>query len=91
MELRDIETSGKRANLTVGEVSKLPAGTNTYLSVGKMFIKTPLAESEKFLKDKISAGVTKSETLRNKHDYLTGKLKSIKANQTELLASIRAN
>jgi len=91
MELRDIDTSRKRANLTVGEVSKLPAGTNTYLSVGKMFIKTPLEESQKFLKDKISAGITKSEALRNKHEYLAGKLKSIKANQQELLSSIRAN
>lgn len=91
MELRDIVTSRKRANLTVGEVSKLPAGTNTYLSVGKMFIKTPLEESQKFLKDKISAGITKSEALRNKHEYLAGKLKSIQANQQELLSSIRAN
>ena len=91
MELRDIDTSSKRANITVGEVSKLSPDTNTYLSVGKMFIKTPLAESQKFLTDKISAGAKKSEALRNKHEYLTRNLKSIKANQTELLASIRAN
>lgn len=91
MELRDIDTSCKRAQLTVGEVSKLAADTNTYLSVGKMFIKAPLVESKKFLTDKISAGTTKSQALKSKHDYLSGKLKSIKANQTELLASIRAN
>ncbi|XP_020080892.1 prefoldin subunit 1-like [Ananas comosus] len=84
-QMRAKEGEKKRAYLTLEELRQLPDDTNTYKSIGKVFVLEPKSllvnEQEQKLKDSESA----ISSLQTSKEYLEKQLAEVENNIRELL------
>ncbi|KAG0461645.1 hypothetical protein HPP92_021649 [Vanilla planifolia] len=84
-QMRGKEGEKKRAYLTLEELQQLADNTNTYKSIGKLFVLEPksvmVAEQERKLKDSETA-IT---SMQSSKEYLEKQLVEVESNIRELL------
>lgn len=90
LKLQDIQTDGFRktkqhTQLTVNEIKNLPPNTNTYESVGRMFIKTPLPQVISNLETKMKSFDEKIKEIEANKNYLERNLKESENNLREMV------
>lgn len=76
----------KRATLVENEIKELPQGTNTFQSIGKMFLQTTSEENAAILKAETTKIDDQIASLEARKNYLSRQKTSIEENITELLA-----
>ncbi|KAH7463854.1 hypothetical protein PRIC1_006443 [Phytophthora ramorum] len=76
----------KRLVLVEREVADLPEGTNTYRSIGKMFLQTDREENAESLKSEEKRTDEQVSSLEARKNYLNRQKQSVQDNITELLA-----
>lgn len=67
------------------EISSLEPNTNTYESVGRMFVLTDIAEVKSNLKKRQNTADEKIKTLENNKNYLERSLKDAENNLREMV------
>eukprot|EP00470_Lotharella_oceanica_P000240 CAMPEP_0170171962 /NCGR_PEP_ID=MMETSP0040_2-20121228/5170_1 /TAXON_ID=641309 /ORGANISM="Lotharella oceanica, Strain CCMP622" /LENGTH=147 /DNA_ID=CAMNT_0010412339 /DNA_START=36 /DNA_END=480 /DNA_ORIENTATION=- len=76
-QLQMKERVKKSTELTIAEVKALPEKTNTYRTVGRMFLATPLPEVKDGLKKFLDETATEITQLEAKKKYLEKQAKSV--------------
>ncbi|RLN98401.1 hypothetical protein BBJ28_00013022 [Nothophytophthora sp. Chile5] len=76
----------KRLALVEKEVAELPEGTNTYRSIGKMFLQTSTEENAATMKSDQKKTDEQVASLEARKNYLNRQKLSLEENITELLA-----
>ncbi|GMF19719.1 unnamed protein product [Phytophthora lilii] len=76
----------KRLALVEREVADLPEGTNTYRSIGKMFLQTNRDENAASMKSEEKRVDEQVSSLEARKNYLNRQKQSVQDNITELLA-----
>eukprot|EP00644_Phytophthora_capsici_P001790 jgi/Phyca11/108182/e_gw1.14.122.1 len=76
----------KRLALVEREVADLPEGTNTYRSIGKMFLQTDRNENAAAMKSEEKSVDEQVSSLEARKNYLNRQKQSVQDNITELLA-----
>ncbi|XP_069673113.1 prefoldin subunit 1 [Periplaneta americana] len=85
VQIDNLKRSMQHAQLTEKEISSLDPGTNTYESVGRMFILTDIPEVCKHLQTKSQACSEKIKTLESNKSYLERSLKDSENNLREMV------
>ncbi|XP_071440326.1 prefoldin subunit 1 [Hetaerina americana] len=90
IKLADVQIDSlKRAihhsQLTDKEVTALPGETNTYLSVGRMFLLTEIPEVKEILQNRMKTCEEKIKTLEGSKTFLDRSLKDSKNNLREMV------
>uniref|UniRef100_A0A8D8UVB9 Prefoldin subunit 1 n=1 Tax=Cacopsylla melanoneura TaxID=428564 RepID=A0A8D8UVB9_9HEMI len=90
LKIQDIQVDSFKKNkhhtqLTLSEIKKLPVDTNSYESVGRMFIKTPQPEVVVNLEKKIKAYEDKIKDIETNKNYLERNLKESENNLREMV------
>jgi len=87
-KLQLIEREKRRNQFTLQEISGVPAETNTYKSIGKMFLSAP---SEQIIEE-LQTSITKYEadivTLTNQQKYLMNQSTTIQNSLKELIKEV---
>ena len=89
MQLRGLERGSKRSEITLKELSELPETTNTYRSVGRMYLQSPMSASKQFLADKVEAAASKIAQLQKKENYLTEAVKDVEKDIEAVVKSVQ--
>ncbi|XP_057813523.2 prefoldin subunit 1 [Cryptomeria japonica] len=85
MQIRNKEAEKKRAFLTLEELQQLPDDTNTYKSVGKLFILEPKSILVNEQIEKLKECDTTIAALQTSKEYLERQKKEVESNFKELL------
>nr|CAG4641389.1 EOG090X0LK7 [Eulimnadia texana] len=90
LKLSDIQIDSLKwsiihSQITDKEMSALPAGTNTYESLGRAFLLRDVSDVRKNLDNKIKGCEEKIKTLENNKGYLERNLKESENNLRELI------
>lgn len=90
LKIQDIQVDSFKKNkhhtqLTLTEIKKLPQTTNTYESVGRMFIKTPHRDVLVNLEKKVKSYDEKIKDIETNKNYLERNLKESENNLREMV------
>ncbi|KAK5642041.1 hypothetical protein RI129_008208 [Pyrocoelia pectoralis] len=85
LQIENLKRNKQHAALTEREISDLDPTTNTYDSIGRMFMLAPLNEIKKNLKKKQETADEKINTLKNNKAYLERSLKDSENNLREMV------
>ncbi|KAI1283790.1 Prefoldin subunit 1 [Halotydeus destructor] len=86
LQVEGLKRTCQASMLTKRELSTLPEGSNTYESVGRMFIKRSLGEINNILDDRIKKNEEKAASLDSNKKYLETNLKERENNLRDLVA-----
>lgn len=84
-QIRTKEAEKKRAYLTLEELRQLPDGTNTYKSIGKMFVLEPQSALMHEQDQKFKDSETAIASLQTSKEYLEKQMGEVENNLRELL------
>ncbi|KAG9456169.1 hypothetical protein H6P81_000677 [Aristolochia fimbriata] len=84
-QMRNKEGEKKRAFLTLEELHQLPDDTNTYKSIGKVFVLEPKSVLESEQDQKLKNSETALASLQTSKEYLEKQLAEVENNLRELL------
>ena len=84
-KIQGLVTEKKRMALTRGHLAALPAGTNTYQSVGKMFMQSDTAEITSFFDGEDEVCDRNVEKLQKQVEYLERRKASHEANIKDMV------
>lgn len=85
VQIDSLKRSKQHAELTVKEVTSLPANTKTYESVGRMFILDDIATIKKGLDKRMKSADEKIKTLESNKAFLERSLKDNANNVREMV------
>ncbi|KAB0796137.1 hypothetical protein PPYR_10452 [Photinus pyralis] len=85
IQIENLKRNKQHAALTEREISNLNSSTNTYDSIGRMFMLSPLSEIKENLKKKQATAEEKIKTLENNKAYLERSLKDSENNLREMV------
>uniref|UniRef100_A0A1B6GL85 Prefoldin subunit 1 n=1 Tax=Cuerna arida TaxID=1464854 RepID=A0A1B6GL85_9HEMI len=85
IQIEGLKRSKQHAELTAQEIKALSSETNTYESVGRMFVLTDIPEVCKNLDNRISTCDEKIKSLESNKSYLERSLKDSKNNLREMV------
>ncbi|XP_020689426.1 prefoldin subunit 1 isoform X1 [Dendrobium catenatum] len=84
-QMRGKEGEKKRAYLTLDELQRLPDATNTYKSIGKLFVLEPKSVMVVEQKQKLEDSEAAITSLQTSKEYLEKQLAEVENNIRELL------
>ncbi|KAJ1522388.1 hypothetical protein ONE63_002676 [Megalurothrips usitatus] len=90
IQIEGLKKSKMHTELTVKELKSMPPNTNTYESVGRMFILKDVPEITKDLHSKSQKYDEKVKTLENNKSYLERSLKEAENNLREMVQQRKA-
>ena len=90
MQIEGFKKSKIHTELTIHELKNMPSQTNTYESVGRMFIRRDLPDVTKDLHSKAQKYEEKIKTLENNKGYLERNLKEAENNLREMVQQRKA-
>ncbi|ESO12041.1 hypothetical protein HELRODRAFT_62144 [Helobdella robusta] len=87
LQIEQLKNQITRTKLVGKELEALPENVNTYRSLGRMFLKTPLQIVHQYLDKETSGFQDKIKSIENTKHYLERTLKESEENLRELVLS----
>jgi len=86
-QIEGLKRQNKHSSLVKTDISSLPDSTNTYQSVGRMFVLAPKHEVLKTLDSKTKSNDEKIKNIEKQKEYLTKSMKDAENNLREMIMS----
>eukprot|EP01083_Nonionella_stella_P020577 57060_1 len=85
------EQNKRRTELTIAELSSMSSETETYRSVGRMFLHTPIEKVRVGLNNTIKKCESNTENLKEQKDILSKKVSELVTNINEIMKDVETN